>query len=111
MTSDRWQRIESLCHAALARPTDERVAFLAEACGDDTPLGRKQSHHALVQCRRSGNARRRRAPRASRTAPDHEVIDRIGAVDGRVRARDAPRPDVAIRLCRTTGPATSLASS
>ncbi|HSC30050.1 MAG TPA: protein kinase, partial [Vicinamibacterales bacterium] len=35
---DRARRIESLCHAALARPAGERGAFLAEACGDDAAL-------------------------------------------------------------------------
>ena len=38
MTTDRWRRIESLFHAALARPLSERAAFLTEACGDDTEL-------------------------------------------------------------------------
>ena len=38
MTIDRWHRVESLCHAALARTPDERAAFLAEACADDTAL-------------------------------------------------------------------------
>ena len=38
MTTDRSQRVESLCHAALARPVAERNAFLAAACGDDDGL-------------------------------------------------------------------------
>ena len=38
LTTDRWHRVESLCHAALARPAGERQAFLDEACGDDAPL-------------------------------------------------------------------------
>lgn len=37
-SSDHWRRVESLCHAALARPAGERAAFLAEACGDDAAL-------------------------------------------------------------------------
>jgi serine/threonine protein kinase len=41
MTSDRWQRIEELYHAALARKADERAAFLAEACGADAELQRE----------------------------------------------------------------------
>jgi serine/threonine protein kinase len=41
MTSDRWQRIEELYHAALARKADERAAFLAEACGADADLQRE----------------------------------------------------------------------
>lgn len=38
LTPDRWRRIESLCHAALARPASEREAYLAKACGDDHTL-------------------------------------------------------------------------
>jgi hypothetical protein len=36
--TDGWARVESLCHAALARPAAEREAFLAEACGGDETL-------------------------------------------------------------------------
>jgi serine/threonine-protein kinase len=36
--TDRWARLESLCHAALARPAPERAAFLAAACGGDEAL-------------------------------------------------------------------------
>ncbi|MGH9253286.1 MAG: protein kinase domain-containing protein [Vicinamibacterales bacterium] len=36
MTPDRWRQVEDLCHAALARPAEDRAAFLATAClGDD----------------------------------------------------------------------------
>src|SRR5215831_10974509 len=38
MTSERWQRVEKLYHAALALPASERPAFLREACGDDDVL-------------------------------------------------------------------------
>jgi serine/threonine protein kinase/Tol biopolymer transport system component len=37
-TPDRWNRIEEIYHAALARPTDLRAAFIREACGDDVAL-------------------------------------------------------------------------
>jgi serine/threonine protein kinase/Tol biopolymer transport system component len=37
---DRWRRLESVVHAALARPAEEREAFLAEACADDSDLRR-----------------------------------------------------------------------
>ena len=40
-TAERWQRIESLFNAALEQPADDRAAFLAEACGDDTSLRRE----------------------------------------------------------------------
>jgi Tol biopolymer transport system component len=38
MTSERWQRIETLYHAALARPAGERPAYLHEACAGDEGL-------------------------------------------------------------------------
>ena len=38
MTSDRWQRIEALYHAALARLAGERPAYLREACAGDEGL-------------------------------------------------------------------------
>jgi hypothetical protein len=37
----RWQQIETLYHAALERAPDERVAFLADACADDSGLLRE----------------------------------------------------------------------
>ena len=41
LATDRSQRVESLCHAALARPLAERTAFLAGACGNDEALRRE----------------------------------------------------------------------
>jgi Tol biopolymer transport system component len=41
MSSDRWQQIEALCHAALAVRAVERGAFLADACQDDEALRRE----------------------------------------------------------------------
>ena len=38
MDAERWRRISLLYHQALARPTEERRAFLASACGDDAGL-------------------------------------------------------------------------
>src|SRR6185295_10266391 len=38
VAADRWQRVESLVHAALARPAVERAAFIADACRDDIAL-------------------------------------------------------------------------
>jgi serine/threonine protein kinase len=38
MTPERYQRIKELFHSALERTAEERPAFLAEACGDDTAL-------------------------------------------------------------------------
>jgi serine/threonine protein kinase len=41
MTPERWQRIEELFHAALARAPESRRAFLDEACGADAELLRE----------------------------------------------------------------------
>src|SRR5262250_942337 len=41
MDKERWQQIETLYYAALERPPDERAAFLADACGDDSGLLRE----------------------------------------------------------------------
>jgi eukaryotic-like serine/threonine-protein kinase len=41
MDPARWQRIERLYHAALARPRAERAAFLEEACAGDEDVQRE----------------------------------------------------------------------
>ncbi len=41
MEPNRWQQIEELYHAALERAPDERAAFLAETCADDSGLRRE----------------------------------------------------------------------
>ena len=41
MTSDRWQQISQLFHAALALETRERTAFLDDACAGDNALLRE----------------------------------------------------------------------
>src|SRR5688572_29428295 len=41
MSSDRWQQVEDLCHAALAVRGEERRAFLADACQGDEELRRE----------------------------------------------------------------------
>ena len=48
MTSpERWQRIETLCHAALARDALDRAVFLTAACGSDEAL--RRDVEALLQ--------------------------------------------------------------
>ena len=37
-TDARWQRVNEVFHAALARPSAEREAFIAAVCADDAPL-------------------------------------------------------------------------
>jgi serine/threonine protein kinase len=39
-TSERWQRVEALYHAALQRPAEERPQFLRDACGGDDAMRR-----------------------------------------------------------------------
>ena len=38
ISRDRWERVESIYHEALARDPDTRAAFLDESCGDDVEL-------------------------------------------------------------------------
>src|SRR5438309_1223618 len=38
MTPDRWRQIDRLLEAALERPSEQRAAFLAEACAGDQEL-------------------------------------------------------------------------
>ena len=41
MTPERWRRVETLYHAALARQAPDRATFLADACADDEALRRE----------------------------------------------------------------------
>ncbi len=41
MTPERWKQVEELYHAARARPSGERVAFLVDRCRDDESLRRE----------------------------------------------------------------------
>src|SRR5262245_816181 len=41
MDKQRWRQIETLYYAALERSPDERAAFLADACADDSGLLRE----------------------------------------------------------------------
>ena len=48
MTPERWQCIERLYHTALERDTDERAAFLADACAGDEAL--RCEIESLLRC-------------------------------------------------------------
>ena len=48
MTPERWQEVERVYHAALARPAAERAAFAREACAGDEAL-LKEVHSLLAQ--------------------------------------------------------------
>ncbi|HEX6314939.1 MAG TPA: serine/threonine-protein kinase, partial [Gemmatimonadaceae bacterium] len=54
LITDRWGRIESLCHAALGRPAEERAAYLAEACGGDEAL-RKEVESLVAEADTAGS--------------------------------------------------------
>ena len=41
MKPDAWSQVSEICHAALARPANERGRFLAEACQGDAALRRE----------------------------------------------------------------------
>src|SRR4029453_7467377 len=48
MTPERWQYIERLYHTALERDTDERAAFLTDACAGDEAL--RCEVESLLRC-------------------------------------------------------------
>jgi serine/threonine protein kinase len=48
MTPERWQQIDRLFHAALAREPTQRADFLANACADDEPL--RVEVESLISC-------------------------------------------------------------
>jgi Tol biopolymer transport system component len=41
MATERWRQVEQLCHEALARPAEERAAFVASAAAGDAGLQRE----------------------------------------------------------------------
>jgi serine/threonine-protein kinase len=49
MTLERWRRITGIFHAALARDTADRDAFVAASCGDDSSL--RQDVDAMLRAR------------------------------------------------------------
>ncbi len=55
MTPDRWNAITAIFHAAIARDTDARGAFLAEACDGDPTL--RAEVEAMLAAHRAAPAR------------------------------------------------------
>ncbi len=41
MNGGKWRKLEAIYHDALAQPIDQRAAFVASACGNDTSLARE----------------------------------------------------------------------
>ena len=108
MTSERWQRVESLYHAALALPDGERPAFLARESADDEPL-RREVESLLAQSDASGFLARPAmavlSPAGGLSAGQrlgvYEIVAPLGAGGmGEVyRARDTTLPrEVAIKI-------------
>jgi hypothetical protein len=54
LSPDRWTTVDRLYHAALARPLNERMPFLAEACAGDEEL--RQEVESLLAQDASANA-------------------------------------------------------
>src|SRR5512134_1041538 len=101
MTPDAWLRVKTIVQDALERPANERVAFIAQACGDDREL-RAEVEALLVAHERAGpsflepiSPEARTLRRGERLGP-YEIVDELGAGGmGEVyRARD-------LRLDRT----------
>ena len=86
MTPDRWRQVDDLCHAALARPAEDRAAFLATACaGDDVLRGEVESllaeesnavDKALTELKTTG-----RMTEAQKGALSKEISDEVEQVE------------------------------
>jgi serine/threonine protein kinase len=88
MKPERWKQIEQLYHAALDREPDERAAFLAETCIDDSGLRREVEellrYDGAAESFIEGNAlafeaRRLEPEELMQTAPQLLPGQRIGA--------------------------------
>jgi len=59
--SDRWRRVEDICHGALERSAGDRAAFLRAACVDDDDL-RHEVETLLARESAAASSRRRWGP-------------------------------------------------
>ena len=79
MDPARWQQIERLYHAALARPAADRASFLVEACAGDESLRREVEE--LLDTPRTADGVFA-APAVARAAGE-TISDTIAAILGR----------------------------
>ena len=116
MTAERWLEVESVAAAALEQPTDKRLAFLDETCGDDSALRTEvesllayegAAEHFLPRFALEEAARMFADQSVSESSdwliPGYDIADLIGAgAMGEVyRARDQRLDrDVAIKVFR-----------
>jgi eukaryotic-like serine/threonine-protein kinase len=73
-----WERLERLLADALSRPTEERAAFLANACGGDLALEREIVAMIEAHDRTEGPFDRLAADLGSAATPDRAFTDLIG---------------------------------
>ncbi|HWX53656.1 MAG TPA: serine/threonine-protein kinase [Verrucomicrobiae bacterium] len=120
MASDRWERIQQLCHAALALEENQQASYLQAACGGDETLRREVESLLLHQERvdfietpawqlaaealAADSASH--DPLLGRRLGPYQIMDKIGSggmgeVYRAVRADDEYHKQVAIKLVRT----------
>ena len=103
MDSERWRRIEDLCHHALERDPAERASFLEDACADDHDLrkevesllaGESQANsflevpalelagkavaHQQTQCFEETHANGNDAPSIGQTISHYRIVEKLG---------------------------------
>ncbi len=125
MDTDRWQRLEQLCHAALEREQDQQAAFLESACAGDRALRqevesllahRTQAEHfieapalemAAEALAQDESYRSAVVPRlVGRVLSDYRIVDKLGdggmgEVYRAVRADGTYEKQVAIKLVQS----------
>jgi eukaryotic-like serine/threonine-protein kinase len=85
MTPERWKRIDQLYDEALNHKTDERLAFLREACGSDEDLRREVESLLEAQARSRDFLNTLAEPltmseisMSGRTVSHYRVLERLG---------------------------------
>ena len=92
MKSDRWQRIERICHEALEHEPSRRAAFLEQACAGDETLRREVEDLLSQETKAEGfleapaleveakaMARGQADPRLGQQVGSYEIVSLLGA--------------------------------